>query len=104
LGQVASQTSANMYAEIYGLGIPLYHPLIGLDKTEIIDIANRIGTFNPSIKPATCCTAVPDLPEVKAKVDALALEEQKVDIDELVADSVSGAKIIMIDSLSEISI
>lgn len=103
LGQVASQTSANMYAEIYGLGIPLYHPLIGLDKTEIIDIANRIGTFNASIKPATCCTAVPDYPEVKAKVDALALEEQKVDIDELVADSVSGAKIIIIDSLSEIS-
>ena len=100
LGQVASQTSANMYAEIYGLGIPLYHPLIGLDKTEIIDIANRIGTFNASIKPATCCTAVPAHPEVKAKVDALALEEQKVDINELVADSVSKTKITMIDSLS----
>ena len=103
LGQVASQTSANMYAEIYGLGIPLYHPLIGLDKTEIIDMANRIGTFNASIKPATCCTAVPDHPEVKAKLDSLAIEEQKVDIDELVADSVSRTKITMIDSLSSIS-
>ncbi|MDF1533120.1 MAG: tRNA 4-thiouridine(8) synthase ThiI [Methanosarcinaceae archaeon] len=103
LGQVASQTSANMYAEVYGLGIPLYHPLIGHDKTEIIDIANRIGTFNSSIKPATCCTAVPDFPEVKAKVDALALEEKKVDIDDLVSYSVSNAKVIIIDSLSSIS-
>ena len=100
LGQVASQTSANMYAEAYGLGVPLYHPLIGLDKTEIIDIANRIGTFGASIKPATCCTAVPDYPEVKAKFDTLAIEEQKVDIDDLVADSVSKATIIRIDSLS----
>ncbi|HJH31636.1 MAG TPA: tRNA 4-thiouridine(8) synthase ThiI [Methanosarcinaceae archaeon] len=99
LGQVASQTSANMYAEIYELGIPLYHPLIGLDKTEIIDIANRIGTFNTSIKPATCCTAVPDYPEVKAKCDALALEEQNVNIEGLVADSVSKAKFIRINSL-----
>ena len=103
LGQVASQTSANMYAEVYGLGVPLYHPLIGYDKTEIIDIANRIGTFNASIKPATCCTAVPDLPEVKAKVDALAIEEKKVDIENLVADSVSNAKVTIIDSLSGIS-
>ncbi|MGP8330867.1 MAG: tRNA uracil 4-sulfurtransferase ThiI [Methanosarcinaceae archaeon] len=98
LGQVASQTSANMYAEIHGLGIPLYHPLIGLDKTEIIDIANRIGTFNVSIKPVKCCTAVPDYPEVKAKCDALVLEEQNIDIEELVADSVSKAKVIRINS------
>ena len=103
LGQVASQTSANMYAEIYGLGIPLYHPLIGHDKTEIIDIANRIGTFNSSIKPATCCTAVPDFPEVKAKLDALSIEEQKVDIEDLVSDSVSKAKMIIIDIFSETS-
>lgn len=96
LGQVASQTSANMYAEIYGLGIPLYHPLIGLDKTEIIEIANRIGTFTPSTKPATCCTAVPEYPEVKAKCDALAVEEKKLDIDEMVTDAVSNAKLVNI--------
>jgi thiamine biosynthesis protein ThiI len=96
LGQVASQTSANMYAEIYGLGFPVYHPLIGLDKTEIIDIANRIGTFTTSIKPATCCTAVPDYPEVKAKCDSLVIEEQKLDIEKLVSDSLTNAMVFKI--------
>jgi len=96
LGQVASQTSANMYAETYGLGFPVYHPLLGLDKTDIIDIARRIGTFEASTKPATCCSAVPDYPQVKAKYDALALEEQKLDIGELVRDTVSRAKVSVI--------
>ena len=96
LGQVASQTSANMYAEIYGLGFPVYHPLLGLDKTEIIDIANRIGTFKVSTKPVTCCTAVPNYPEVKAKYDSLVIEEQKLDIEKLVSNSLSNAKVFKI--------
>ena len=94
LGQVASQTAANMHAEIYGLGIPLYHPLIGLDKTEIIDIANRIGTFNPSTKPATCCAAVPEYPEVKAKYDVLLAQEEKVDIEKLVEEAIENAELV----------
>ncbi|MBN1133758.1 MAG: tRNA 4-thiouridine(8) synthase ThiI [Methanosarcinaceae archaeon] len=96
LGQVASQTSANMYAEIYGLGFPVYHPLLGLDKTEIIDIANRIGTFKASTKPVKCCKAVPDYPEVKAKYDSLVIEEQKLDIEKLVSNSLSNAKVFKI--------
>ena len=96
LGQVASQTSANMYAETYGLEFPVYHPLIGLDKTEIIDIANRIGTFTTSIKPATCCKAVPDYPEVKAKYDSLVIEEQKLDIEKMISDSLSNAEVFKI--------
>jgi thiamine biosynthesis protein ThiI len=93
LGQVASQTSANMYAEIYGLGIPVYHPLIGLDKTEIIDIANRIGTFDQSTKPATCCGAVPQYPEVKAKFDALLVQEEKVTIEDIVKEAIDKAEV-----------
>ncbi len=94
LGQVASQTAANMHAEIYGLGIPLYHPLIGLDKNDIIDLARKIGTYRPSTSKATCCSAVPVHPEVNAKYDSLVYEEEMAGIEELVEKAVKNTKII----------
>ncbi|MCS3923237.1 tRNA sulfurtransferase, partial [Methanosalsum natronophilum] len=94
LGQVASQTAANMHAEIYGLGIPLYHPLIGLDKNDIIDLARNIGTYRPSTSKATCCSAVPVHPEVNAKYDSLVYEEEMAGIEELVEKAVKNTKII----------
>ncbi|MHC1576701.1 MAG: tRNA uracil 4-sulfurtransferase ThiI [Methanosarcinaceae archaeon] len=97
LGQVASQTAANMYAESYGLGIPIYHPLIGFDKTEIIDLARRIGTYETSIQKATECGAVPEHPEVRARFDVLVNEEQKLDIDKMVQDSISDAKVFRVE-------
>ncbi len=97
LGQVASQTAANMHAEIHGLCLPIYHPLIGLDKNEIIDIARKIGTFDISIQPAGSCAAVPMYPEVKAGFDSLLVEEEKIDIDELVRKSVEKARVTNLD-------
>ncbi|WP_094228657.1 tRNA uracil 4-sulfurtransferase ThiI [Methanolobus psychrotolerans] len=93
LGQVASQTAANMHAEFYGLCIPIYHPLIGLDKNEIIDIARKIGTFDISIQQAGSCEAVPIHPEVKAGFDSLLEEEGKIDIDDLVKKSIENARV-----------
>ncbi|AFV24588.1 thiazole biosynthesis protein [Methanolobus psychrophilus R15] len=93
LGQVASQTAANMHAEVFGLCAPLYHPLIGLDKDEIINIAKKIGTYDISIRPAASCGAVPQHPEVKAKFASLPFEEGKVAIEDLVRYSVSNAKV-----------
>ncbi len=49
LAQVASQTLENLAAQRYGLKLPVYSPLIGLDKTEIVNIAKKIGTYEPSI-------------------------------------------------------
>ncbi|UGV40045.1 tRNA 4-thiouridine(8) synthase ThiI [Methanococcoides orientis] len=92
IGQVASQTAANMHAEIYGLGIPLYHPLIGLDKTEIIDLARRIGTYDISIMPTSGCGAVPARPEINAAFDLMVREEEKLNIEEMVEDSVTNAR------------
>ncbi|SFM89592.1 tRNA uracil 4-sulfurtransferase ThiI [Methanolobus profundi] len=92
LGQVASQTTSNMYAELYGLSVPLYHPLIGLDKNEIIDIARNIGTYDISIRQTGGCEAVPIHPEVKAACDSMLVEEKKIDIDELVKMSVENAQ------------
>lgn len=93
LGQVASQTTYNMYAEIYGLGFPIYHPLIGLDKTDIIDMAKRIGTYDISIRKTAGCGAVPVHPEVRARYTIGAEEDEKLDIDSIVGESMAGAKI-----------
>ena len=94
LGQVASQTAANMYAEIYQLAIPIYHPLIALDKTEIMDIARKIGTYDISNRSAGSCTAVPERPEIGAKYDLIALEERKMDIETMVSNAMKAAQVL----------
>lgn len=93
LGQVASQTAANMYAEIYQLAIPIYHPLIAFDKIEIMDIARKIGTYDISNRPSGSCTAVPERPEIGANYDQLITEEKKMDIETMVSDALKAAKV-----------
>lgn len=68
LGQVASQTLDNLHVLDEAAPLPVYRPLIGFDKEEIIAIARRIGTFQTSIAPATGCRAVPRMPTTKAKL------------------------------------
>ncbi len=92
LGQVASQTAANMHAEIHGLGIPIYHPLISFDKTEIIDLARRIGTYKISTLPSTGCLAVPDHPEIKARYDLVEKEEKELDIRGMIDSAMERAR------------
>lgn len=94
LGQVASQTAANMHAEIYQLAIPIYHPLIAFDKNEIVDIARRIGTYDISTRSAGGCAAVPERPEVRANYDLIVLEEKKLDIKTLVSNALKAAKVL----------
>ena len=59
LGQVASQTLLNLRSENINVNFPILRPLIGYDKLEIIDIAERIGTFELSNLPAQGCTILP---------------------------------------------
>ena len=92
LGQVASQTSQNMLAENYGMEEPIYHPLIGMDKLEIINIARKIGTFEPSTKPATCCLAVPEYPSTAAKIEEVVKAEDKISVPALVEASMKNIK------------
>jgi len=100
LGQVASQTSENMMSETYGLCLPLYHPLIAFDKQEIIDIAQKIGTFENSIRSngERECLAVPEKPEVKALLTAAVDEEQRFcfNLDEEIQKAVLNAEVIEI--------
>ena len=71
LGQVASQTLSNMVAISHGAGLPILRPLIAYDKTEIIQLARRIGTFDTSTHDAAGCSFLPDHPVTSAKLDIL---------------------------------
>ncbi|MEA4853322.1 MAG: tRNA uracil 4-sulfurtransferase ThiI [Christensenella sp.] len=95
IGQVASQTMESMY--VTGSVVekmPVFRPLIGMDKLDIIDIATRIGTYETSILPyEDCCTVfVPKHPTTRPKLERIIEAEQVLDIDALVAAAVEGAE------------
>lgn len=91
LGQVASQTLANISVEHLALeGLPAIRPLIGLDKEDIVAIARRIGTFDLSTAPGSCCTIVPDKPSVAARRAEVEEAEAKVDIEGLARAALEG--------------
>ncbi|NLV75092.1 MAG: tRNA 4-thiouridine(8) synthase ThiI [Chloroflexi bacterium] len=68
LGQVASQTLANMALVSQGIKLPILRPLIGMDKTEIISIARAIGTFETSIRSASACQFLPNHPVTEGQM------------------------------------
>ncbi|MEN6479471.1 MAG: hypothetical protein ABFD20_07525, partial [Anaerolineales bacterium] len=64
-------TLANLEAISYGIAKPILRPLIGMDKTEIVALARRIGTFETSIREAEPCPYVPVGPVTRATVGRL---------------------------------
>jgi len=91
LGQVASQTLANIGAEEQATSLPVLRPLIGFDKVEIERIAKAIGTYEISTMPGLCCTISPKKPSTYARLENAACEEGKVDIEGLAEDEAEGA-------------
>ncbi len=90
LGQVASQTLQNIAAEYPAAPVPILRPLIGLDKQEIIEIAKKIGTYEISIQPGSCCTAVPERPATRARLHDIEAEEARLDLGALVKATVDS--------------
>ncbi|KHO62824.1 thiamine biosynthesis protein ThiI [Thermoanaerobacter sp. YS13] len=88
LGQVASQTIESLYVTNASVSMPIFRPLIGMDKTEIIDLAQKIGTFEISIRPyEDCCTIfVPKHPATKPKLDKVIEAEQKMEYQKYIDD------------------
>ncbi|MDD4185616.1 MAG: tRNA 4-thiouridine(8) synthase ThiI [Candidatus Methanomethylophilaceae archaeon] len=91
LGQVASQTLSNIRSEQHGLGFPVIRPLIGLDKQEIIDIAQRIGTYDLSIMRTDGCGAVPKHPMTEAGVHRTREQQERVDFGSLIRHTADSA-------------
>ncbi len=99
LGQVASQTLGNLRAIEDVAEIPILRPLIGDDKAEIMDLAERIRTFEISILPHDdCCSLfVPDRPATNASLEAVQEAEAALDISALVKLAVESVERKIID-------
>ena len=94
LAQVASQTLQNMAAVGAVARLPLYRPLVGMDKQEIIDFARRIGTYDASSERfSDCCPAfMPRHPRLYASAEELEQAEAKLDIPAMVKRGVTAAR------------
>ena len=90
LGQVASQTMGGLTCTNASMErLPVFRPLIGMDKTEIIDIAKEIGTYEKSIEPFedSCVIFAPKHPVTNPKLEDILAEEEKIEnYDELMTE------------------
>jgi thiamine biosynthesis protein ThiI len=82
LGQVASQTPANIMAEQSGIDLPIYHPLIAMDKSEITDLARKIGTYRATADAASC-TAAPRKPMTRARAGEIRAMDEELGLSQI---------------------
>ncbi|HEX3002332.1 MAG TPA: tRNA uracil 4-sulfurtransferase ThiI [Methanoregula sp.] len=93
LGQVASQTLANVGVVADAAMVPIIRPLITYDKEETITIARRIGTFEA--KPGDlACRAVPKMPATSAVLDEVKEIEQQMDVGKIVEATCTGLRFV----------
>ena len=94
LGQVASQTMQAMAVTGAVVDMPMFHPLIGMDKEEIVRIARKIGTMETSILPyEDCCTVfTPRHPKTKPVLSQVEAVESKLDVETLVQRAVENTE------------
>lgn len=97
IGQVASQTLEALYCTDEAVNMPVFRPVIGMDKQEIVDIANKIGTFETSSLPyEDCCTVfTPKHPSTKPQLDRIKAAEEKIpNAKELVEQTIAQTEVI----------
>jgi thiamine biosynthesis protein ThiI len=87
LGQVASQTMANLYVLDAAATLPVIRPLIGLDKVEIEDLARYIGTYEITARKVEGCTAVPPNPATRSKIEVITRLEDDLDLPSLCTEA-----------------
>lgn len=95
IGQVASQTMWALACTDEVAKMPVFRPLIAMDKEEIISISRKIETFEISIRPyEDCCTVfTPKHPRTRPKPETVREAEKALDIEELVKEAVDGARL-----------
>ena len=99
LGQVASQTMEAMAVTGQVCSLPVFRPLVGMDKEEIIRVARKIGTFETSILPyEDCCTVfTPRHPKTHPKLEEILEAEAALDLEALVEEAVQGIERVVLD-------
>ena len=98
LGQVASQTAEALVVTDASVSMPVMRPLIAMDKVDIMDKAQEIGTFETSIQPyEDCCTVfLPKHPTTKPKLERILESENKLDVEGLIEAAVKSQEIVNI--------
>ena len=100
IGQVASQTIQSLVCTDDAASMPVFRPLIGFDKQDIIDLSLKIGTYDTSIQPfEDCCTIfVAKHPVTKPRLDIIKRSEEKLKdiIDDMLETAVNSAETIRI--------
>ena len=99
LGQVASQTLGAIACTDAVASMPVFRPLIGMDKDEIITISRKIGTFETSILPyEDCCTVfTPKHPRTRPTLELIEEAENAVDFSEMIEEAISTVRYESID-------
>jgi len=94
LGQVASQTMEAMTVTGAVVDIPIFMPLVGMDKEEIVTIARKIGTFDTAVLPyGDCCTVfTPKHPKTKPTLGQVINAEKKLDREALIAKALESVE------------
>ena len=101
LGQVASQTLESLCVTNDAVSMPVFRPLIGFDKDEIMELARKIGTYETSILPyEDCCTVfVPKHPVTKPDLETLRASEAAVDFSELIEKAIADTELMTVSKL-----
>ena len=99
IGQVASQTIQGLTCTNASVSLPGFRPLIAMDKTEIIEIAKKIDTFETSIIPEEDCCSVfaPKKPVTKPKLERIEDSEKALDVDKLIQDAIDNMEVEVIE-------
>ena len=96
VGQVASQTMTALHMTNMVVSMPVFRPLIGFDKIEIIRYAEKIGTYETSCLPyEDCCTVfTPRHPATHPKLDKILESEARLDGDALIEEAINNTEIV----------
>lgn len=101
IGQVASQTMQSLYCTNEVCTMPVFRPVIGFDKQEIIDLSEKIGTYETSIQPfEDCCTIfVAKHPVTKPNLNVIKNDEERLKdcIDDMIKTAVETAEKIVVE-------
>ena len=98
MGQVASQTMHGLAVTNAVVDMPVFRPLIGMDKNEIIEIARKIDTFETSILPyEDCCTVfVAKHPKTRPMIDEILKIEERLDMNELITKAINDDELLIV--------
>lgn len=97
MGQVASQTLDNMAVIQPAVKMKVLQPLLGFDKNDTIKIARKINTFEKSIEKSPGCPYLPQHPATTSRTEKVEHEEGKLNVDELIEESVKSVKEIFLN-------